>query len=482
MLKSINGNDLLALGYLPGRPVGIAIKVSKILLKKKYGNTTEGVLELFKHVLENPELFLEDEHLSKVADSLIIKEPEVDCLRDEPLPYVVYGAEGIEKSALDQMDVAMSLPVARKGALMPDAHAGYGLPIGGVLACENAIIPYGVGVDIGCRMCLSIYDMGDEHYVERNANPLKKALADNTKFGMMGVHEDPVEHEIFDRPIFDEINILKQLKDKAWRQIGTSGGGNHFVEFGMIEILEESELGLAPGNYTAVLSHSGSRGFGAKIADHYTRMAKKSRTLPKHARHLAWLDMDSEGGQEYWIAMNLALDYASACHEDIHNRIEKYLGTKRIATVENHHNFAAKEIHDGVEYIVHRKGATPASNGEMGIIPGTMADFGYLVSGLGDPDSLSSASHGAGRAMSRTIAKNTFSGKYAKDYLKERGITLLGGGVDEHPEAYKKIDEVMSRQTELVKAIGRFHPKVVRMADDDLDAKKPWEKKDKKLS
>ena len=402
------------------------------------------------------------------------EKPKITQLLDEPLPYKVYGGEGIEQGAHDQMRTAMSLPVSRKGALMPDAHQGYGLPIGGVLAAENAIIPYAVGVDIGCRMCMTLYDMGDERYVDRNKQRLKKALTDHTRFGMTEVHDNPFDHEIFERSEFNDIKIVKELKDKAYKQIGTSGGGNHFVEFGDVEILIDNHMGIAPGKYTAVLSHSGSRDLVLIFADYYTKLAKKMTLLQKHAQHLAWLDMNTQEGQEYWIAMNLALDYASACHHDIHRRIQKYLGAEPLTMIENHHNFAAKEIHDGLEYIVHRKGATPASKNEYGIIPGTMADYGYIVRGLGEPDSLSSASHGAGRVMSRKKAKDSFTKSYMRDYLKDKGIVLIGSGLDEIPMAYKKIDEVMEHQKDLVEKVGRFMPKVVRMAEDEPKA---WQKR-----
>lgn len=472
MAKKIRGNHLLDIGYKPGRPVGVAIDVSKKLLKR---HTVEEVLEMLGKILEDPKAYIDHEVLGKVAATMIEDEaPKVHQLLDEPLPYNVYGADGIEKGAIDQMNIAMSLPVSRAGALMPDAHQGYGLPIGGVLAAENAVIPYAVGVDIGCRMCLTLYDMGDENYVERNKQRLKKALTDNTRFGMAEVHDNPFDHELFERSEFNDIKLIKDLKDKAYKQIGTSGGGNHFVEFGEVEILIENHMGVAPGKYVAVLSHSGSRGFGASIADHYTKLAMKMTPLPRQAQHLAWLDMNTQEGQEYWISMNLALDYASACHHDIHRRIQKYLGSEPLAMIENHHNFAAKEIHNGVEYIVHRKGATPASKDEYGIIPGTMADFGYIVRGLGEPNSLNSASHGAGRVMSRKEAKNSFTNSYMKNYLKEKGIVIVGSGLDEFPLAYKNIDEVMESQKDLVEKVGRFMPKVVRMAEDEPKA---WEKK-----
>lgn len=473
MSKKIRGNDLLDMGYRPGRPIGLAIEAANKMIKHM---SEEEVMAKLKSVLDDPAIFLEDEHLSRVAEELTEKVdvPKVHQLHAEPLPYDIYGGSGIEQEALNQMNVAMSLPIARKGALMPDAHAGYGLPIGGVLAAENAVIPYGVGVDIGCRMCMTLYDMGDERYIDRHKDNLKKALGDHTRFGMSEVHDKPFDHEIFERPEFKEIKLVRDLKDKAYAQLGSSGGGNHFVEFGDVEILVENSMGIKPGKYVAVLSHSGSRGFGANIANYYTKLAMNMTPLPKVAQHLAWLDMKTEEGIEYWLAMNLALDYASACHHDIHRRLGKFLGEKPLAMIENHHNFAAKEIHDGVELIVHRKGATPASLDEYGIIPGTMTDFGYIVRGLGNPKSLMSASHGAGRAMSRSKAKDSFTNSYMKEYLKERGVILVGGGLDEHAEAYKKIDKVMEFQKDLVEAVGKFQPKVVRMADDEP---KGWQKK-----
>ena len=475
MSKKIRGNHLLDIGYKQGKPIGVAVDISKKLLKR---HTVEEVLEMLKNVLEDPKAYIDDELLGAVAITMIEDEkPKLIQLLDEPIPYNVYGRDGIEDQAFDQMDVAMSLPITKAGALMPDAHFGYGLPIGGVLAADNAVIPFGVGVDIGCRMCMTLYDMGDNNYVERNKSKLKRALQDNTRFGMMEVHDNPIDHELFERSEFKDIPLIKNLKDKAHRQIGTSGGGNHFVEFGTVDILVENKLGVKPGKYVAVLSHSGSRGFGAQIADYYTKLAIKMTPLPKHAQHLAWLDLGTQEGMEYWLAMNLALDYASANHHDIHRRIQKYLGAEPITTIENHHNFAAKEIHNGVEYVVHRKGATPAGDEEYGIIPGTMADYGYIVKGLGNPDSLMSASHGAGRIMSRKQAKQSFTPSYMKKYLKDNGIVLVGGGLDEIPFAYKKIDEVMESQKELVEKIGRFSPVVVRMADDQP---KKWEKVKKK--
>ncbi|MFN6377764.1 MAG: RtcB family protein [Flavobacteriales bacterium] len=389
-------------------------------------------------------------------------------LNDIGAPYTLYGAENIESGAIEQMEIAVKLPVAVGGALMPDAHHGYGLPIGGVLATKNAIIPYGVGVDIGCRMALSIFDIPENHYFD-NESKYKRELIAWTKFGAGAgwQHKLKAEHSILDNPNFEMNDLVKRLKDKAADQLGTSGGGNHFVEFGIIEFEnDDAALNVRKGKYVALLTHSGSRGFGATIAGHYTKLAKELCRLPKAAENLAYLDMNSAEGQEYWMAMNLAGDYASACHEVIHNRITKALGAEVLAKVENHHNFAWKEIWNNEEVIVHRKGATPAAKGVMGIIPGSMTAAGYLVRGKGESNAINSASHGAGRVMSRTLALKTITKEQLRNSLKENGVNLIGAGLDEAPMVYKNIETVMSAQTDLVDIVAKFAPKMVRMAED----------------
>jgi tRNA-splicing ligase RtcB len=257
--------------------------------------------------------------------------------------------------------------------------------------------------------------------------------------------------------------ITAPLKDLAHRQLGTSGSGNHFVEFGEL-ILNEPFHGFAPGRYVAVLSHSGSRGPGSKVADYYSKWAMSQRAdLPREMQHLAWLEMNNDGA-EYWAAMELMGKFASANHHVIHAQIATALGEDPMFQVENHHNFAWREMHNGREVIVHRKGATPADKGVLGIIPGSMASPGYLVEGLGDPDSLNSASHGAGRRMSRKAALRQFNWTDANKLLKERGVTLLSAGLDEVPWVYKDIDEVMAAQTGLVRPLAQFNPRLVKMA------------------
>ncbi|MEM9981741.1 MAG: RtcB family protein, partial [Bacteroidota bacterium] len=225
----------------------------------------------------------------------------------------------------------------------------------------------------------------------------------------------------------------------------------------------------------ALLSHSGSRGFGANIANHYTQLAREMTGLPREAQHLAWLDLATAEGQEYWIAMNLAGAYAQACHQQIHRRLAKALGKKPLLTIENHHNFAWKEqLPNGQEVMVHRKGATPAHKGELGIIPASMLEPGFIVRGRGEKTALQSASHGAGRAMSRRKARNTFTMHEIKKQLQQKGIKLMGGDVDESPDAYKNINEVMNAQQDLVDILARFIPRIVRMAEAEQN-KKGWE-------
>ncbi|KQR69759.1 RtcB family protein [Pedobacter sp. Leaf176] len=469
MKTEITGKTLKALGYTEGKIVGLALAI----VKENFTDIEEKeLLALFKKVKDYPESFLDDEVLSTLATAIIEEaNPKSDGtieLIKNAKDYSIFGANYIEEGARNQMDIAMKLPVSVAGALMPDAHQGYGLPIGGVLATRNAIIPYGVGVDIGCRMALSIFDIPEKHYFGKDAM-YKRELIAFTKFGAGQNFKgnERAEHDVLENEAFNATPFLKNLHGKAWAQLGTSGGGNHFVEWGIIDFAERDEiLNIDKGRYVALLTHSGSRGFGATIAGHYTKLAKDICKLPKEAANLAYLDLNSAEGQEYWIAMNLAGDYASACHEVIHKRLTKAIGAKVLAKVENHHNFAWKEVLDGEEVIVHRKGATPAGKGVMGIIPGSMTAPGFLVRGKGELNAINSASHGAGRQMSRTKAIQSITKSDMKAILKDHNVTLIGAGLDEAPMAYKDINKVMAAQTELVDVVARFEPKMVRMADD----------------
>lgn len=461
---SISGNDLIDIGYSQSKSLGIALEIAQNDFRDL---NREAKIALFKQVLDHPARFREDPRLSPLAIALQQPVSASISLTADAKPYQIYGPEAIEEGALNQMETAMRLPITVAGALMPDAHQGYGLPIGGVLATQNAVIPYGVGVDIGCRMCMTIYDIAPEMIDNKRAD-LKKILLNNTRFGL-STFKVPKDHQVLDRKEFNDIPIVKTLKDRAWEQLGSSGGGNHFVEFGIVEItVPIREHNLKPGRYLALLSHSGSRGFGANIARHYTKVAMDKCKLPAEARHLAWLDLDTEAGQEYWAAMNLAGDYASACHHQIHERVAIGLRETPLAMIENHHNFAWKEKDSaGNEVIVHRKGATPAAQDVLGIIPGSMATPGFIVRGKGEINSLNSASHGAGRTMSRTRAKQTILPGHVNRILKEAGVEVIGAGLDEAPMAYKDIHQVMGFQRDLVDVMGSFMPKIVRMCGDE---------------
>jgi tRNA-splicing ligase RtcB (3'-phosphate/5'-hydroxy nucleic acid ligase) len=475
MSKSkLRGKDLRGIGYPEGPVISIALQIIEKDFKKL---SREDALEVLNSVLQSPNQYAHDGKLGKIAEALLPKSrrggDEIP-LQQSGIDFTIFGREGIEPGAMQQMYTAAKIPVAVAGALMPDAHQGYGLPIGGVLATDNSVIPYGVGVDIGCRMCLSVFDI-DPADLSKRESFFVNTLDKYTLFGSGATFESASDHEVMYRKEFDELGLLKGLQGRAWKQLGSSGSGNHFVEFGTVEISEKDEIaGIEPGKYLGLLSHSGSRGLGAAIANHYTKIAKEKRRLPGDAVNLAWLSLDEEEGLEYWMAMNLAGDYASACHHLIHEKIAGQLGRSPIKMIENHHNFAWKESFEGKEVIVHRKGATPAGKNVLGIIPGSMTAPGFIVKGKGEQASVASASHGAGRKMSRTVALKSVTHSQLNEVLSHHGVRLLGGGLDEAPFAYKDIQEVMRSQKALVDTVGLFYPKIVKM---DGAAPKGWRNK-----
>ena len=348
----VKGKDLRGIGF----PEGPVISVAMNIMEKAYRRSTlQEALDILRPVVASPADFLHDPVLGKIAEGLMpkpVKNADMIPLNTTGIDYNVFGAEFIEEGAVSQMYQASRLPVSVAGALMPDAHQGYGLPIGGVLATDNVVIPYGVGVDIGCRMCLSVFDINPND-LDKRENYFNRELNENTLFGAGKEFAKLTDHEILYRKEFNELGLLKGLQSKAARQLGSSGSGNHFVEFGAVEIREKDDvLNIEPGSYLALLSHSGSRALGANIANHYTKIAKEKRKLPPEAANLAWLSLDEAEGIEYWMAMNLAGDYASACHHIIHEKIAKQLGREPLRMVENHHNFAWKEMFEGKEVIV----------------------------------------------------------------------------------------------------------------------------------
>ncbi len=460
----MNARDLLRAGV----PLGEATRRATDFIAKYIlgGGDKSRLREEVAAIVARPSDCVDDVLRGEFAKALLKAPPPP---RAEPVKYRQWG-EGLEHEAVMQMEKACLLPVAVAGALMPDAHVGYGLPIGGVLATENAVIPYAVGVDIACRMKMTVLDLPLRD-LEQKQDRLTRAIEAETRFGVGANFKVRRAHEVLDAD-WSVSPITKQNKDRAWSQLGTSGSGNHFVEFGLFTAhgaIASADRELPAGTYVALLSHSGSRGTGAAVCDHYSKVAfSQFPDLPSELKRLAWLSLDSSEGQEYWAAMELMGRYAAANHACIHEHIAANLGAEVLFGLENHHNFAWKERHviGGVEreVIVHRKGATPAGEGVLGIIPGSMASPGFVVSGKGNAESLNSASHGAGRLMSRKAANEKFHWKEVNRLLRERGVTLISAGLDEVPMAYKNIREVMAAQSDLVAILGQFDPKLVKMA------------------
>jgi tRNA-splicing ligase RtcB len=477
---TMNTQELIRLGVPLGEAQRRAVDfISKFILG---GGDKARLREEVSAVLANPQAFVEDKLRGEFAKALISTPHPGPLLgrggeggetapRRVPVKYRQWG-EGLDHGAIVQMEKACLLPVSVAGALMPDAHVGYGLPIGGVLATDNAVIPYAVGVDIACRMKMTVLDIPARD-LEHKQDRLTRAIEAETRFGVGASFKERRAHEVLDAD-WAVSPVTRSNKDKAWSQLGTSGSGNHFVEFGMFTAHEPIEWPgqakeLPAGTYVALLSHSGSRGTGAAVCDHYSKLAfAQFKDLPNELKRLAWLSLDSQEGQEYWAAMELMGRYAAANHACIHRHVAANLGAEVLLDLENHHNFAWKERHiiDGIEreVIVHRKGATPAGEGVLGIIPGSMAAPGFVVCGKGNAESLHSASHGAGRAMSRKAANEKFNWKDVNRFLKQQGVTLISAGLDEVPMAYKNIREVMAAQHDLVKVVGEFMPKLVKMA------------------
>lgn len=398
---------------------------------------------------------------------------ELAPLRERPQPYAVYGEVGaeIELHAVQQLELALRLPVAVRGALMPDAHPGHVLPVGGVFAAHNAVAPAMVGVDIGCRMHLTIFDEAPEALLAA-----RSALLDDlravTFFGTGATRPRPADHELLDDERWGLTSQLRGLRAKAVGQLGTSGSGNHFAELVVGELLEPDARGALPAavprRFCGLLTHSGSRNVGYAIANNYMRVAaQETAARAKAPKMYEWLDLDGEAGQEYWQAMELAGDFARACHEVIHAGFARRAKLRPLAVVENHHNFAWRKG----ELIVHRKGATPAEAGVLGIVPGSMASPSYIVEGLGAPEALESAAHGSGRRGSRMQARNTISLRETQALLRERDVLVEGLSLDEAPQAYKDVERVMSLMMAagLVRPLARMRPAAVVMAGEQGD-------------
>jgi len=334
MADMVSGAALQARGWTPGPLLGQAKKTGARLLQK--GWETEAVLDALDAVRMQPLSHEADLDLGGLA-AAVLAAMERDkktaarssfALRDTPIAYRIWGREGIDDGAVAQMDLAMRLPSTVAGALMPDAHIGYGLPVGGAFALDNAISPGAVGPDIGCSVYLTIFDASPDILDDpRHIETLRRAIRDGAVFGV-GAQTDPrhmPDHAVLDDPAWQDTPLTRSLQKKGVEQLGQSGSGNHFCSLGSFELVEETE-GVPPGHYVVLASHSGSRGVGYKIADLYGKRAEELHKDVGEAKKVAALSLDEADGQEYWEAMNLALRFARANHEVIHTRIGRLAG------------------------------------------------------------------------------------------------------------------------------------------------------------
>lgn len=388
-------------------------------------------------------------------------------------PYKLFQAFDLplDDGAVDQLHTALSLPVAIRGAGMPDLHRGYSLPIGGVVVLDHAISPAFVGYDIGCQMKLSFLDGIDPEILddEKNRNEFLQALLRSTSFGVGA--ESGADHPVMDEPGWNEIRFLKQNKELASKQLGSSGAGNHFADIVTGTILVENDFYPQGSKFVALMTHSGSRGIGNRVGHYYAELAdqetQRQFNIPKG---YGWFDLSGGLGMEYSAAMNLMVRYAAANHDIVHERFINRIAVHSSVSVRNFHNFAVVEENSEV---IHRKGATPAGKGVLGIIPGSSGTPSYLVKGKGNEDGIRSASHGAGRPHSRTRAKELYNQAEFQNHMAARSITYHGVASDETFAAYKPIQSVMAAQSELVEIIAEMYPRVVVMgglvASDDGD-------------
>lgn len=376
----------------------------------------------------------------------------------ERIPIKIWAGY-VEEGAMEQAKNLANLPFAHKHiSLMPDCHQGYGMPIGGVMATRDVVVPNAVGVDIGCGMASAKTDIPLD---EVDSDKLKKAMSLIRERVPVGFnhHSEKQEHDFFNG-FCPDIKPLRDNIQSAQYQIGTLGGGNHFMEI------------QTDGEVLWLMIHSGSRNFGYKIAKYYHEVAKElceSWYSDIPTPDLSFLPVDSDEGADYMVCMDYALFFAKASRKrmmwemmDSLAEVFPVCGFDEIKDV--HHNYARWENHFGKNYIIHRKGATSARDGEFGIIPGSQGTSSYIVKGKGNKDSFTSCSHGAGRCMSRTKARKTLSLDGERDRMDEKGIIHSirnEKDLDEAASAYKDIDVVMENQKDLVDVVVELTPLAV---------------------
>lgn len=389
-------------------------------------------------------------------------------------PDIIFGDHDA-KTIQQLRDVASR---AERAALMADGHLGYIMPIGGVAAFKEEVSVTGVGFDIACG------NAAIRTNLQRDDLPNLRKLADEIHetlsfgLGRKNLDDDaPVDHPLFNSPAWDALprNVQGSLKEKARTQLGTIGSGNHFVD-----IFSDDQGRIWVG------VHFGSRGFGHTVASGFLALAQGKEWGKRVPEREALLSLESDLGRRYWALMELAGEYAYAGREWVARRVVRLMGAEELELVHNHHNFAWRETHDGEEYIVVRKGATPAWPGQRSFIGGSMGDDSYIVQGAVDPPpdvedmqrrAMFSTVHGAGRVMSRTkaagkrrwktgevIKPGVVSPEMMHEWLEERGVILRGGGLDESPHAYRRLDEVLKLQGGTVEILHRLQPLIVVMA------------------
>jgi len=380
---------------------------------------------------------------------------------DEPIPIKLW-VDDIEPGALDQARNLARLPFAFSHvALMPDCHQGFGMPIGGVLATKDVIIPNAVGVDIGCGMCAVQTSLQ-----EVDLKTLKGLMADIQELVPLGFkhHKKPrLPQDMPQRESIEGMLVVKREYLSATHQVGTLGGGNHFIE---IQKGSDGKIWI--------MVHSGSRNIGKQVADYYNRLAinlnERWKSQVPRSTQLAWLPTDSREGRQYLDEMNYCIDFALANRKlMMHNIIsvfEREFGSKfnHAPMINIAHNYAAAENHYGEEVIVHRKGATKASSETTGIIPGSQGSKSYIVKGRGEAASFESCSHGAGRVMGRKEAIRSLDLKFEASRLDKMGIfhsIKRQSDLEEAPSAYKDISVVMKNQEDLVEVLVELSPLAV---------------------
>ena len=379
-------------------------------------------------------------------------------LNDTP---VKVWAKYVDPHAWKEIDNLSRLPfIYHHLAFMPDVHGGMGMPIGGVLASKKVVVPNAVGVDIGCGMCAVKTNLkADEISRDVIRREIMSGIRARIPLGM-DHHKDlqdeafmPQGHDI------DNLHVVSRQYVSARRQVGTLGGGNHFIE------LQKDDEG-----YLWIMLHSGSRNLGKQVGDYYNKMAKELNTMYHTAVDPSWqmhfLPLGSKEFTAYWKEMSYCVDFALCNRQLMMDRIQEIIAdaipeVQFEPMINIAHNYAAWENHYGEDVIVHRKGAVRARAGEIGIIPGSQGTSSYIVEGLGCPESFMSSSHGAGRLMSRTEAIKTLSLKKEIEMLDSKGIIhgiRSQNHLDEAASAYKNIDEVMANQQDLVKIVTRLSP------------------------